>query len=217
MSCWRLRRVQRFEVGAIREQLDECNRPLQSDEVEETEDELEQANRWLAREENILASAEGEQDPTQADPWEFFHLALDNLGEECGFDLTAPQSQPHLREAYLAKLADQGFDRKRLWQKLLAIQHGRVEHWRVHIEDVEAKLGQLRRYAKLEQERAALLGSLPDEENLNKLIRYESMVNRELDRAMNQLERLQRARLGEHIPPPVTLDVNVSEVNKEAG
>ncbi len=42
------------------------------------------------------------------------------------------------------------------------------------------------------------------------------MIDRELQRAMTQLERMQRARQGDHVPAPLTLDVNMTDV-KEAG
>jgi len=48
---------------------------------------------------------------------------------------------------------------------------------------------------------------LPSSEVLDKIMRYETKLERQLYRAMNQLERLQRQRLGESIPPPVSLEV----------
>jgi len=48
---------------------------------------------------------------------------------------------------------------------------------------------------------------LPSPEVLDKIRRYETKLERQLYRAMNQLERLQRQRLGESIPPPVSLEV----------
>jgi hypothetical protein len=49
---------------------------------------------------------------------------------------------------------------------------------------------------------------LPDEEVVEKLVRYESALQRQLYRAMNQLERLQRRRLGETVPAPIALDIS---------
>ena len=50
---------------------------------------------------------------------------------------------------------------------------------------------------------------LPDEEVVEKFVRYESALQRQLYRAMNQLERLQRRRRGEAVPPPIVMDVSV--------
>jgi CRISPR/Cas system-associated endonuclease Cas1 len=49
---------------------------------------------------------------------------------------------------------------------------------------------------------------LPSPVVLDKILRYEATVERQLYRAMNQLERLQRRRNGEQVPPPLTVDVS---------
>ena len=49
---------------------------------------------------------------------------------------------------------------------------------------------------------------LPSEETLDKILRYETALLRQRDQAMNQLERLQRRRLGENIPALVTMDIS---------
>jgi len=49
---------------------------------------------------------------------------------------------------------------------------------------------------------------LPSIEVLDKIMRYETMLERKRDRAMIQLERLQRRRLGEAVPPPLTMEVS---------
>jgi hypothetical protein len=49
---------------------------------------------------------------------------------------------------------------------------------------------------------------LPSPEVLEKIMRYETMLERQKYRAMNQLERLQRRRRGEAVPPPLTLEVS---------
>ena len=55
------------------------------------------------------------------------------------------------------------------------------------------------------------LFSLPSEKDLNRILRYETSIHRQLAFAMNQLERLQRARKGDHIPAPVNLQVSSNE------
>lgn len=63
---------------------------------------------------------------------------------------------------------------------------------------------------KLEQDANARALSLPPTDVTDKLVRYEAHIDRQLDRAMNQLERMQRARKGENIPPPVNITVGKS-------
>jgi hypothetical protein len=49
---------------------------------------------------------------------------------------------------------------------------------------------------------------LPSPRVLDQIWRYETMLERQFYRAMNQLERLQRARRGEVVPPPLTMEVS---------
>jgi len=48
---------------------------------------------------------------------------------------------------------------------------------------------------------------LPSAEVLDKILRYETALDRQLYRAMNQLERLQRRREGEQVTAPLMMDV----------
>ncbi len=50
--------------------------------------------------------------------------------------------------------------------------------------------------------------SLPSAGATDKLLRYESHLDRQLYRAMDQLERLQRRRKGESVPPPVNINLS---------
>ncbi len=50
--------------------------------------------------------------------------------------------------------------------------------------------------------------ALPSKEVIEKILRYETAIERQLYRAIDQLERLQRGRKGEAIPPPVNLRVS---------
>ena len=49
---------------------------------------------------------------------------------------------------------------------------------------------------------------LPSAEKLDKILRYETTLDRQFYRAMDQLERLQRRRVGEAVPPPLTMEVS---------
>lgn len=48
------------------------------------------------------------------------------------------------------------------------------------------------------------------EDSLAKLCRYETSIERSLYKALHELERLQAARKGKHVPVPVAIDVNVT-------
>ena len=49
--------------------------------------------------------------------------------------------------------------------------------------------------------------ALPDEANAERILRYETAVERQLYRAISQLERLQSQRKGHIVPPPVSVEV----------
>ena len=49
--------------------------------------------------------------------------------------------------------------------------------------------------------------SLPPEQAANRILRYETHINRQLNGALDQLERIQRRRRGEVVPPPLKLGV----------
>lgn len=50
--------------------------------------------------------------------------------------------------------------------------------------------------------------SLPLVADLDRILRYETTIHRQLVYAINQLERLQRARKGEHVPAPVSVQLS---------
>ena len=47
--------------------------------------------------------------------------------------------------------------------------------------------------------------AIPNRDGLDKLLRYEAAIERDLGRALHRLERLQRRRKGEPVPPPVSV------------
>jgi hypothetical protein len=63
-------------------------------------------------------------------------------------------------------------------------------------------------YEQAEEQSRQAAAVLPAEATLDKILRYEAALERQLYRAMNQLERLQRRRQGENIPAPMTMDIS---------
>jgi hypothetical protein len=74
------------------------------------------------------------------------------------------------------------------------------------IDDRLEKISAFREYAlerqKLSVDAEERSFSLPPTDATDKILRYESHLDRQLYRAMDQLERLQRQRRGESVPPP---------------
>ena len=49
---------------------------------------------------------------------------------------------------------------------------------------------------------------LPTKEAVDKILRYETAIERQLYRAINRLERLQRRRRGDIVPPPINVELS---------
>ncbi len=50
--------------------------------------------------------------------------------------------------------------------------------------------------------------SLPAKEAVDRILRYEAAIERQLYRAINELERLQRRRRGDIVPPPIHVELS---------
>jgi hypothetical protein len=90
--------------------------------------------------------------------------------------------------------------RARNKKRALAFLDGRL--WEIASKN-EARVE--RKHKEEEAHRAADM--LPSVPVLDKIIRYETKLERQLYRALAQLERLQRMRRGEAVPPPLTMEV----------
>jgi hypothetical protein len=70
-----------------------------------------------------------------------------------------------------------------------------------------------RRYASISAEKLKiemLRNKVPDSPALDRLLRYETSIDRAFDRTLAQLERIQRLRLGQPLPPAIKVDVSGS-------
>ena len=61
--------------------------------------------------------------------------------------------------------------------------------------------------ARLEVDAELLSSSLPPAHELDKIMRYEAHLDRKEQRAEDRLERLQRQRKGEAVPPPININL----------
>jgi hypothetical protein len=75
------------------------------------------------------------------------------------------------------------------------------------IRDIEFWMDRLEERENAEERARQSAAVLPSADVLEKILRYETALERQLFRAMNQLERLQRRRLGEVVPPPMSMVV----------
>jgi len=95
----------------------------------------------------------------------------------------------------------EGFSREELKVLMLALIDEEIKHLKREMKWLE----------KIDEQRAAYQGEaslVPSEESLNRLLRYEVHLSREIDRTLNQLERLQRMRLGQPVAPAVKVELS---------
>ena len=82
-----------------------------------------------------------------------------------------------------------------------------VENIDTKLETISLFEGYVRKNVYLAIQADARRFSLPTTEATDKILRYEAHLDRQLYRAMDELERLQRRRRGETVPPPVNISV----------
>jgi hypothetical protein len=99
----------------------------------------------------------------------------------------------------------EGTDR-RAWRKEQALLELNLELSLLERSEVECAERE-----EQEEEARQAAAVLPAAGTLDKILRYETKLERQLFRAMNQLERLQRRRQGEVIPAPLTVEVTGKE------
>ena len=206
VTLWRKRRVLRFEVGCLRKQLDryleayEERKTYSSDlsaiqqlrNAQRDADFAQQCIVSLRENGAYFLSDEG------AEEWaeDYGKLAAQHSFSRNQSEDEEDADGPVLRDW----LRSQGMTDEALRDELVAIHQAALQEAQARLKPLEAQVA-------LELEQAILLGSLPiSSDDLDKIIRYEASLDRQLYKAINQLERLQRRHAGEQLPPPVVLD-----------
>lgn len=81
------------------------------------------------------------------------------------------------------------------------------------LEELEGEIKRLDRYKSVEADRIRLHGLryyVPDSSQPDRLLRYETSLERNIDRTLSQLERLQRIRMGQPVPPKLEVQHSLS-------
>lgn len=99
-----------------------------------------------------------------------------------------------------------GWSDDSIWQKLIESCDQSIEHHKKEIVGLEKQ----REKNRLRLQVIKKLGNIPSRDELDQLLRYEGAIERQLYKALNPLERLQRLRFGDSVPPPVEIDVDVN-------
>src|SRR5438445_2934842 len=150
-------------------------------------------SKWL-----LIPHPDGKEDPTE---YQNFYAALREHYQPLDF----------LEELWVEKIAVWSWRLRRL----LRCESGHIARALAeHNHEIEQQLSAA---ASGELELSALSGPeidaitdhlfLPPKEELDKLLRYEAMINKQLNHAIAELERLQRRRNGELVPAPISVDI----------
>jgi hypothetical protein len=220
VAYWRLRRAYIYEVGVIRSELDSAADNYYSGETslsgyktektnEEIDREIEQqkeaAESWKQDKKDFTKMHKARKpleeiydwDENWEWLWEKFEYLVAEDKEFDGFD-------PETFRKSLNNYA--GWSDDRIWQEHIDLCEEKISGHEKEIAELERK----KEKNKLRLQVAKKLGNIPSKDELDRLLRYEGAIERQLYKALNQLERLQRLRAGDNVPPPVEVDVDVN-------
>jgi hypothetical protein len=220
VAYWRLRRAYKYEVGLIRSELDNATDDyysgathLSDHEEQKTDDEIGQEIEQLKE-----AIKSWKQDKKDFAKMHKAGKPLDKI-----YDWGENWEWLEEKVEYLAMGDEEygGFDPESL-RKSLNSHAGWSDDqiWQAHIELCDEKMAEHKKeIAGLEKQKeknrlrlqvVRKLGNIPSKDELDRLLRYEGAIERQLYKALNQLERMQRLRAGDSVPPPVEVDVDVN-------
>ena len=128
-----------------------------------------------------------------------FKHAEENLAEMCEDFVMNDTREQDQKRADHPKRGEPGWldDARIQFLEVIDYEESRLKDHLKSTEEIE----------KFEIERRMASSNLPPKEAAERILRYETTVERQFYRAVNQLERMQRQRRGDVVPPPVTVDV----------
>jgi len=220
VAYWRLRRAYKYEVGLIRNELDNATDDYYSGETassgykeQKTDYEIDQE---IERDKEAIESwKQDKRDFTKmhkkgkpleeiydwGENWEWLEEKVKYLvvGDEEyeGFD---PES---LRKSLNTNA---GWSDEQIWQAHIELCDEKINEYKKEIADLEKQ----KQKNQLKLQVIRKLGNIPSKNELDRLLRYEGAIERQLYKALNQLERLQRLRAGDNVPAPVEVDVDIN-------
>jgi hypothetical protein len=221
VAYWRFRRAYRYEVGLIRSELDTATDDYYSGETstsgyreQKTDGEIEQEVEQ--QQESLESVKKDKKDFTKMykdgkpleeiygweENWEMLYDKVSEIVPDEELDDDEKWTK-QLRE-FLNNKAN--WSDNRIWQTLIEICDEKVKECMEEI----VSLNKQKEKNRLKLQVIKKLGSVPSKDELDRLLRYEGAIERQLYKAMNQLERLQRMRAGDNVPAPVEVDVDVN-------
>ncbi len=197
IAIWRRRRVLRYETGCIRDNLDSFKLEYRQRDSYGDKTALQKLSKVKSVRQRHLDSIaylreNPDEDQSSADFFEAWSGNLQKIAEGRNWDTGEPWQ-------VLEWLQEEGLSKNQILAEIIKIDEEGAKK-------AEEEIRFLEGLVDLELQREALKGCLPNTMDLEKIIRYEAALDRQTFKAINQLERLQRGRKGETLPPPVVID-----------
>jgi hypothetical protein len=222
VACWRSRRVHRYEVGLIRLKLDNVTQeyykpetdldPFEHPTPKRRDDEVDahihrvqkKCQSWQDDRDRFTTLRQDSKDLQEIydrpDNWDWLYTKLEKA-KVCVSGDTPAEIHESLRAA--------GWTDDAIWQGHLEICTEQIAVQTRAIQDLQKeKQG----HAHALQVRRKL-GCIPDGHSLDRLLKYEGAIEKQLYRALSELERVQRIRAGDNVPAPMNIDLAVHAEN----
>jgi len=218
VAYWRLRRAYRYEVGLIRNELDNATDDFYNEtnwnkqKVNKTDEEIEQEikqeeghlEEWKKDKKELTAMHEDGKSLEDIYDWEDnWDWLCDKFSYLFQSDDQQIETPKEIRE-HLNNKWDWSDDQ--IWQAHIELCDDKIKHHKEQIVSFEKQMVK----NKLRLQVIRKLGSIPTKDELDRLLRYEGAIERQLYKAINQLERQQRLRAGDNVPAPIAVDVDVN-------
>ncbi len=203
---WRWRRVIKFENAAIRSR---AHTP--------PEDLLKSLSDFSPNPDNLKLEAQGlnevlraleTEDPIQAEPDIWVQA----------FDVAENHGMPIEEILGLDKNWDEydGFTKDQISKVISRTRESneisKPEFWELVKAAVQLRCQKINADLRLNEtaETKKLMASLPNDQSVNKIQRYEAHISRQFYKALHELQRLQAARLSGRVQVPLAVDIEVS-------
>ena len=218
---WRLRRANRHEVGLLRRELDNVSDKFYSDgimsysgtkrtdedidfEIEECQEAVECCKKSRRNLHNLMQSGQPLSEFYDDDTWLTLARNLTDKGRIIEINVESSQTiHQNLRK--------ENWTDDQIAKELMSFCN-------ININCLQSRINRLQKEKAdnaLALQVRKKINCLPSAKNVDRLLRYETAIDRQLFKAINQLERLQRHRQGDQVPPPIELDVNLNTENNQ--
>jgi hypothetical protein len=219
VAYWRLRRVHRYEVGLLRQKLDNI-----TDEYYQPSLNLDPFSEHKPNRRDDQIDREIREAQEQCRAWQDEHDRFTRLRQE-GKDLREIYDCPDNWDGLSTKLEEAEVDVSgetpaKIRKSLHAAGWTDDAIWQAHLEvcteQIQAETRRIQNLQKEKQDHALALqvrrklGYMPNASDLDRLLKYEGAIERQFYRALSELERLQRLRSGDPVPAPANINLVVN-------